>query len=259
MIENYPQQDDLSLVNFFLTLPIVKNMKIHFTITLIFSFLVFASSCSRPNLKKNNIIFSFPKNYINLNHSKLFSTLDSSISYDLLCFGVNIKSSTINNLPAQSCQPEQGIIIGAVEPGKNIQATVPNNSTLINIEVYGFLRNSISEPCPTLQPGIWNWAISKTYLLYSQDNITITHPETNVLVKINLPDSKQNISVSNNWPPTCLNFENPNSNNKNRIFPLSPGGIVSSGNKYKINSKLSFKSEMTTLKGSKYEIKFLQK
>jgi hypothetical protein len=220
----------------------------------------FLASCTRPTSSNNENQFKivFPKK-LSKQLSKTTSISAqgislSEITYENLCFAVNVKSESTTLTSGNLCQVEQGIVVGSVDPGRSIEVTLKTSKT-IDVEIYGFLRTQSTDPCPVIALGKWDWPVEKTFLLDSQKGIPVTSPVTDVNVSLLLPTSDKNVAVTNNWPLACLpDVIKPPSNSVTRGTLVSNANLQQSS-KFRLYSRMVNKPDMKLLKGSRYEIK----
>ena len=174
----------------------------------------------------------------------------AAIDYDLLCFAVNVKGAGIPTTPAQSCEIERGIINGSVPAGGALTLDLP--AGVASFEIYGFLRTSASQGCPTFLPSGWDWPLQKTYFLGRANSITLTPPEANVAISISLPDAAQNLVVQNSWSASCANVGSPVV--AKNLGRLQTGTQILTGTNFTAYSRVSNKADMRQLQGTYFQV-----
>lgn len=164
----------------------------------------------------------------------------SQISSSLVCYVVNVTGPGINE-NSKTCDIKRGIFAGSVAPGAELSVTVPTGTNR-KVEIYGILRNSSGDSCPSVQTG-WPVSLDKVYFLGQAIGIDVRPPTTTVDITVTLPDESQNILTQLNMPNTC----SPTlaSSKAGRIFPMATAQI-SLVNAYKKNARISFKTENQT-------------
>lgn len=162
----------------------------------------------------------------------------SAISTTNICYVVNVLGSGIAE-QNKACDVKRGVVAGSVAPGAELSVTVPTGSNR-TVEIYGILRNSSSEPCPS---AVANWGVplNRVYFLGRATNIEVRPPTTTVDISITLPDSSQNILAQLSLPATC-NGGSQASSKAGRIFASSMANASSPG-AYTKTSHISFKTE----------------
>lgn len=196
-------------------------------------------SCKRPEQKSASVTLQIPS----------VSQSMSASDYSLLCFVANVKSLQIPAVAATTCDVEKGLVAGSVAAGGVLSLDVPVGEAN-TFEIYGLMRKSLSESCPTDLQASWKWPLTKVYFLGKATAVNIVPPESQVTVSISLPS--QNIVSQNSWPQSCsLVGGLPSSPTLGRV-QMAAG--VLSGTNYKIYSRASNRNEIKTLSGSLYQI-----
>ncbi len=179
------------------------------------------------------------------------SAQTTTIDFNLLCFAVNVKSSSLAVIPpASSCEVERGLVVGSVGPGQSLSLDMLEGTA--DFEIYGFLRNSASDPCPQVTPAAWNFPMKKIYFLGKSVGVAVTSPSTDVAITIALPSPNQNLVAQNSMPASC-NYLGAPFVGKN--FGRSEfGAKVLKGTQFSAYSRITTKPEIKTLSGSQFKI-----
>lgn len=240
-----------ALINKFSLVPQKSNLVFYF---LLMS-LGMLGACARPEgFNKGHLKISFPtaeefKSKLSKTRGLAFTR--SAISYDNLCFAVNVKGEKISSTQGGQCEIEKGMIHGSVQPGSEISLTLDKYQT-VAIEIYGFLRNSTSEQCPQIGTDSWSWPQAKTYLIDSKSDIAIEREITNVEFSITLPASENNIALHNSWPLSCTT---PNAAPPPSMGRVGNGSAILAGTNFKMYVRSSSVSDLPTLSGTHFQIK----
>lgn len=215
-----------------------------------------AFGCNRASPTSASINLNFPTtNQFQkaLSQKTELSRQSSPLNYSLMCFVVNIKSPQIPTTAATSCDIERGMIAGSVGPGKNISMDNVPIGASTTVEIYGLMRVTDSDPCPTDEQSKWNWPMNRIYFLGQTENVTVVAPSTDIEVSLTLPASTQNIAVQNAWANSCQFIG---------VAPIEPtkGRIqwnarVLSGANFKAYSRVSDRNDLKPLKGSNFQIR----
>jgi hypothetical protein len=230
--------------------------------------LIFTLGCSRPsdNIGQNSSIkikipssSQFKKIRSSLKSSSKLNSLagsllvDNPIDYDRLCFLVNVSGGNITPVSQDlTCNISRGIVKGTVAAGQELSLDVPSNQS-VNFELYGYLRNSLSDTCPEIIDPTWSWPLDKVYQLGITEQVQIVYPQTDVTINIDLPMASQNIVVANVWPNTCL----PSSVQKDPLPPvgrIALGGKLLTGTQYKMFGRITAKEDSKNLLGVQFKI-----
>lgn len=161
----------------------------------------------------------------------------SQISPTLVCYVVNVTGPGIVD-STKSCDIKRGIFAGSAAPGTELSVTVPSGANR-NVEIYGVLRASSSDPCPTVQTG-WPYSLDRVYFLGRVTGIDVRPPTTTVNMTITLPDPSQNILTQFSMPGSCSAATA--ATKAGRIFASAESNI-SLANGFKKTSRVSFKNE----------------
>lgn len=201
-----------------------------FVSCLFLGIVLFLAACERPSLSRTGlrlIIDTSTKPSDSQSAQQKQAVLNAydggnAIDPSLLCFAVNIngqriqrtnpasnQSQTLTSSPNPStpetpftCDVDRGIF-KSLESNDALSVTVASGQTL-KIELYGYLRTSTEETCPTDIETHWNWPLNKIYRIDSKNNISTDSANVDVVFQPEWPQSDQNIVVQNQWPKTCL-------------------------------------------------------
>lgn len=194
--------------------------------------LLLVSACQRKVEDSASVTIKFPSSQ-SLQKVGALSAVDAT----KICYVANVMGSGIAE-QAKTCDIKRGILAGSVAPGAELSVTVPTGSNR-TVEIYGVLRNSASEPCPSVQNG-WPVPLTRVYFLGHASNIEVRPPTTTVDISIALPDTSQNILAQYSMPATC-NISSA-STKGGRIFGYSYASPSVPGS-YKKTSRISYKTE----------------
>jgi len=189
-------------------------------------------SCQRKGEETASIKIQFPT-------AQSFGKVGSlsAISAANICYVVNVLGSGITE-QNRSCDVKRGITAGSVAPGSELSVTVPSGTNR-TVEIYGILRNSPSEPCPSVQAG-WPVPLTRVYFLGKTSNVEVRPPTTTVDITITLPDTSQNLLAQLSLPGSCV--ASSIAEKSGRIFAAADLSI-SPVNGYKKVSHISFKTD----------------
>ena len=152
------------------------------------------------------------------------------------CYGVSINGPGITNLPATSCSPETGIVVGFVEAGALIEAEVPQGSNR-EIKLFVFLQNvGEDNPCPEMGASFSSAQLSQIYMVGSAANLTLESEVQTVEIVASFPGESQNIAVTSSMPSTCT-AGTPASNGL-RGFKISTASQVVTGTGIKMMGRV---------------------
>lgn len=126
----------------------------------------------------------------------------SAVDVSKMCFGINVMGPGIETSLASSCDVERGIVAGSVVAGGTLTVEVNVGDDRV-FEVYGFLRDSASDPCPTLKGASWGFPIAKIYDLGKSAPTKVTKAGGSVSISVTLPEASDNIVVKRSWSPSC--------------------------------------------------------
>ncbi len=227
-----------------------KSLPFRWVLFLIFG--IFVVGCQRPKLESSSISIHIPT------HSEFKMAQEkvgvmaigaSAIDYSKLCFAVNVKGDGIPSKVPKTCDIERGNMIGSVAPGGQLSLEV-NLGTVRFFEVYGMLRESASDACPTNLETSWKWALEKVYFLGKTDAVNIDKAEVQVPVTITLPAPADHLISVNSLPASCRSAP--------EVAPTSgriaDSAEVLSGQQFKAYSRVSFKENTKHLKGNRFQI-----
>ncbi len=215
-------------------------------------FLIFTISfailaCARKPSGNVGVSLSFPTASQFNAKKKSQGYTGNTIDYGLLCFVVNVTGGTIAS-SQNSCDITKGLLTGSIAPGGTLSLGIPSGSGM-NFEIYGLLRTSASQTCPTGITGSWNWPISQIYFLGSTTGVTIQPPTASVEVDVTLPPQDQNIAAQDSFPATCSG--QPGQPATGRVNAAA--GLLK-GNTLSLYSRVSDVADLKTLKGTQLSI-----
>jgi hypothetical protein len=226
----------------------------------LFLFSGFLISCSRvPLAEKTTVALKFPTasewESASVVSQKLKGDVGfaSAVTYEKLCFAINIINADYPPVaPTNTCDITRGKFMGSVAPGQSLQIDLSEG--IASFEVYGFLRNSSADTCPTMGETGWNWPMAKIYFLGSAMNVSVKVPETNVAISVNIPSvASQNIVAENSWSPSCNKIGAPPIHQA--PGRLSLGATKLSGSTVKAYVRVSSNVDTKTLSGTSVKIK----
>ncbi len=146
------------------------------------------------------------------------------------CYGVNITGPGIN-ANSNSCGPTSGILAGFVEPGANIEVSLPRGTDR-KIELYAFLQQvGQNNPCPGLGGNLPASQLINTYLIGSANNVDAVGDVTVVEITATLPGTTHHLAQDLSLPVTCTAGAQ---QNNLPGFHVSNGHGVVTGGTYKI-------------------------
>lgn len=225
------------------------------TLRLLLFIFLFCTACSRPNGKdRSSLHIRFPSAAeFNKAYSKTrgLASKYSVVPYENLCFAVNIKNGKIPTAQASQCEIEKGLMVGSVEPGKEISLNVALHQE-VDVEIYGFLRNSTTELCPITGLEKWQWPVEKTFFIDTQKKVPIESDVTNLTFAITLPDINNHLAVQNSWPSSCLVPVVAGQNLDGRV---NNGSSILQGNHFKFYVRSSGVADLPILSGTHFQIK----
>lgn len=227
--------------------------------------IIFLNACSRSALDSSHSTITIHfENKKNDQKTKL-STLstEDKINPELLCFAINITGSLIKNTNGISsasnpalCDIGRGIFRGTTASG-TLSADVPVGQP-IQIELFGYLRKSTSDACPTNVDAHWNWPLKQIFRLDVKSNIAVNSSTTDVTFTPTWPSSTQNIAFQNQWPTACL-INDPNNPHVAQSVPtwghLNLASGTLGGTHFRIYGRIPTSHNSQTLMGSRFQIK----
>jgi len=162
-------------------------------------------ACHRPQEEGSSVSIRIPSVSQFAKSSKQEAIAFSTIPYSRLCFAVNVKGPGIPISNPGTCNVDRGIFEGkegyTVPPGGEIVIEVPGGDNR-EFEVYGFLRDAATDPCPVISSD-WGWSMQKIYLLATKSAVQIVPPSSTVEIQFVLPDETHNLAVHKGWPQSC--------------------------------------------------------
>ncbi len=172
------------------------------------------------------------------------------IDYNRLCFVVNVKGNNIQTT-SNSCDVERGIFQGSVGPSETLALEkVPPGNTA-TFEIYGLLRKSTAESCPTGLTTTFGWPVERVYFLGSAENVKVEAPTTTVDITISLPETSKDLATLKGWATSCRS--------KAPLLPTAGRTTLSAGiltgSQYKSYSRISDKNEIKNLQGTQYQVR----
>lgn len=126
----------------------------------------------------------------------------ATVDVTKICFGVNVIGPGIVSTSATSCDIERGIVVGTVTAGGTLTVDVDTGDSRV-FEIYGFLRSSSTDPCPTFDKSGWGFPIGSVYFLGSSAPTKIDKADTSVNIAVTLPTTSNNLIASRGWSPSC--------------------------------------------------------
>lgn len=166
------------------------------------------------------------------------SAMGTTVDYNRLCFAVIVKGPGVGTLqPATSCMVERMQMSSAVTTGQTLELDVIGGADR-TFEVYGFLRKSTADACPTTSTelGWGSFPASQIYFLGSKAGVNVVAPTTAVPISITLPPDSMNIAVARSWPASCGGVASANTASFGRAL-LGAGSLVSTS--YKMRAHVS--------------------
>lgn len=212
---------------------------------------VVVGGCRRPVADIASVSIQIPtaKQFRSLSKSSQTVSSQSVVDFNLLCFAVNIKGPAVTATPASTCDIERGLFSGSVGAGATLIVDVPEGSNF-TFELYGILRGSTTEACPTGLTTTWGASIDKVYFLGKTTGVTITPPSSEVAITAVLPDQTQSLVAQNSLPATCK----PGSSPASSFGRVQTAAAVMSGTTFKVYSRASNKDDTKTLQGAQFKV-----
>lgn len=205
-----------------------------------------AFGCQRAQENKSSVTIQIPSASQFQGLSQATGKVGSlaTVDYEKLCFLVNVKGDGLPKTTA-TCEFERGTLTGTVAPGTVLTLEVLSGDAR-TFEIYGFLRESNTDTCPTVSEKGLGWPVNKIYFLGQAANVTVSPPSTSVDVKITLPNASQNIVAQNNLPGSCLP---PTVSGRSLV-----GTAVSTSSNFKLRSRLSDRNAGQLLQSPNFKI-----
>jgi hypothetical protein len=174
----------------------------------------------------------------------------SVIDQSRLCYAANVKGPGIPTT-SKTCDIVRGIAAGLVAGGETISLVVPEGVNR-EVEIYGLLRDSADEPCPTLQDSTIPVNPRRVYRLGSKVGLTVKAPITETSIVIQLTTEDQNLIGAGILPSSCA----PDSRLRITTGRFSSGkqNFQQTLNGYSVTSRVGSmiaKPETTTVNGYK--------
>jgi hypothetical protein len=163
-----------------------------------------AISCTRQQKSGSSIAIQIPT--INELKNAKVGALSGSIDPALLCFGVNVVGPGISTNAPSSCDIQRGATAGMVPPGGVLSVDVAKGEERV-VELYGYLRSSSADSCPSAFPvkqsALWN----STYAVGKTSHISVQEAEQVVDVTLVLPSSaSETVAANAGWSTAnCAN------------------------------------------------------
>lgn len=119
------------------------------------------------------------------------------------CYGVSISGEGINGTPASNCSPQTGQVVGFVEAGKEIQASV-NKGSGRKVELYVLLKAAgDNTACPSMTGAFSAHQLLNTYLVGSVSNLNLDSDEVVVEITASFPGEANHLAAQMALPATC--------------------------------------------------------
>jgi hypothetical protein len=187
--------------------------------------------------------------------SNLVSTLGlSDFSWSKVCFAVNVTASDIVKpvTPTPTCEIPVGIFSGSVPPGGEISLSIARGSAR-KLEVFVYLRNSSSDPCPSLQNGFGSLDHSRISRVGFVSSFEVKDPTLDLPVDVSQPASGDDLVAQYQLPSSCrpATISAPGGG----ASRVSLGSTKQSGGKFNVFAVVSAQKNEATLSGGSFKVK----
>jgi hypothetical protein len=178
------------------------------------------------------------------------ASAQSAIDYNKLCFAVNVRGQGIPAIQ-NNCDVAAGLRTGAVQPGGVLTVDAVPVGESLTFELYGLLRNSTSEPCPSVTAQQWNFPLNKIFLVGHISNYKISKEDETLTIDVSLPASSAHLAAAFSLPASCLPTT-PELSPKHRVVVSTLVGATAN---LKFDTRISFKPQGQNLTGTNLQIK----
>ncbi len=223
-----------------------------------FVFLLFLTiSCTRKlETTSTSIIIQAPKKW-----NKSASSLNAFPDNRKICYGVNVTAADLIDAPANSCEPDRGIMAGYVEAGVPLEVEVPKGAGR-RIEVLAFVfPEGINDPCPQMRNTFTDVDMARLYTIGVAEGVELKDSEQQVNIQANFPDQANHWAADKAIPGSCyVAMPDP----VNGVTPSNPappgsriisGGGVASSASFKLKSKIGQAVQNKNAQSSNFKIK----
>lgn len=210
---------------------------------------IFLTACERKLDDMSSLSIVFPQSLEG--QGGVLAASSSAISYEHLCFAADLVGQGIKTEKPSSCDVALGYFAGSVAPGKSLSLTGVPYGADRRVTVYGILRNSLSEPCPSLSKGFGALDRSQVFKLGVSSAFETHSPQQEIIVTITLPATHQHLATEASLPATCVSQSNPSTKSLRHIYAARE--VVQGGN-FVIHGTVTH-SQRTRLTGGPFVMK----
>ena len=183
--------------------------------------------CQREALDTNAVIkFQVPQANNTFNKAGSVGAMSAMPSNRKACYGVNITGPGIGTSKANLCSPSTGLTAGYVEPGANIELSVPRGSAR-KIEVFAFLQDvGQNNACSQFNPSMSAAELLNTYRIGST-TVDIQSAVVEVNISMDFPGESNHLASLLTLPSSCTSTAG--SPNRPGFGVNGLSGVASSG------------------------------
>lgn len=208
------------------------------------------AGCTRPEAESTDVRILLPS----ASQAQKVSSL-AAVPYARLCFVANVRGDGIQ-AKVSACKVGNGIVSEPRAPGEEIVVQVPVGEKRV-FEIYGFLRDAVTDTCPPFaSPGDAS-PVEKIYFLGKSEEQNIAPATKEVVVTIALPETSQHVAAQLGWPASCLagGTTTVPATAEGLRGRFVPAQATLTGANFKLHGRLNYGEESKALTGSQFQLR----
>ena len=174
----------------------------------------------------------------------------TDFTWSKVCFTLNVTAVDLKKPIAGLCDVTTGVFSGSVPAGGELTLDVPRGSAR-KLEVFAYLRNSSSDPCPTLKDGFQGLDRTRIVRVGLVPSFDVNEPIVTLAVDVTAPVlPADNLIAQYQLPSSCRPVSVPSGG----AARVALGSAQQSGGRFKVTTTVAAQKNELELSGGKFKV-----